>query len=180
MDLIQLKLCDIQGRLFELSLQAGYDSEDFMKRFMRSKVARDLDSEYNRMQWAGEEYLLEEFADECPQTQKDNAQYDREVMYWAGYLYRYWHILTNEPSREIYAQASAKTMNINYLMFHTMAPELAIEDLKELHQQKKQSKKQKLRKPDNISHEIEKIESLSQLTKFLKIILKYSFNCLTK
>ena len=40
MDLIQLKLCDIQGRLFELSLQAGYESEDFMKRFMRSKVAR--------------------------------------------------------------------------------------------------------------------------------------------
>lgn len=73
MDLVQLKLCDIQGRLFELSLQAGYDSEDFMKRFMRSKVARDLDSEYNRMQWAGEEYLLEEFADECPQTQKGNA-----------------------------------------------------------------------------------------------------------
>ena len=33
MDLVQLKLCDIQGRLFELSLQAGYDSEDFMKRF---------------------------------------------------------------------------------------------------------------------------------------------------
>ena len=68
MDLIQLKLCDIQGRLFELSLQAGYNSEDFMKQFMRSKVARDLDSEYNRMQWAGEEYLLEEFADECPQA----------------------------------------------------------------------------------------------------------------
>ena len=83
MDLIQLKLCDIQGRLFELSLQAGYDSEDFMKRFMRSKVARDLDSEYNRMQWAVEEYLLEEFADECPQTQKGNARYDREVMYFS-------------------------------------------------------------------------------------------------
>ena len=148
MDLVQLKLCDIQGRLFELSLQAGYDSEDFMQRFMRSKVARDLDSEYNRMQWAGEEYLLEEFADECPQTQKGNARYDREVMYWTGYLYRYWHILTNEPSREIYAQAPAKTMNTNYLMFHTMAPELAIEDLKELHQQKKQSKKQKSRKPE--------------------------------
>ena len=112
MDLIQLKLCDIQGRLFELSLQAGYGSEDFMKRFMRSKVARDLDSEYNRMQWAGEEYLLEEFADECPQTQKGNARYDREVMYWTGYLYRYWHILTNEPSREIYAQAPAKTIDV--------------------------------------------------------------------
>ena len=137
---------DVKGELTET--EAYGISEDFMKRFMRSKVARDLDSEYNRMQWAGEEYLLEEFADECPQTQKGNARYDREVMYWTGYLYRYWHILTNEPSREIYAQAPAKTMNTNYLMFHTMAPELAIEDLKELHQQKKQSKKQKSRKPE--------------------------------
>lgn len=47
-------------------------------------------------------------------------------MYWAGYLYRYWHILTKKSSKEIYAQAPAKTMDTNYLMFHTMAPELAI------------------------------------------------------
>ena len=57
--------------------------------------------------------------------------------------YRYWHILTKESSKEIYAQAPAKTMNTNYLMFHTRAPELAIEDLKELHQQKKHSKNKK-------------------------------------
>ena len=98
MESLWLQICDIQGRLFKLAWNAGYDSEDFMKQFMRSRVARDLDSEYNRMQWAGEEYLLEEFADECPQTIKGNAQYDKEVMYWAGYLYRYWHILTKESS----------------------------------------------------------------------------------
>ena len=39
MDLIQLKLCDIQGRVFELSLPAGYARGDFMKRLMRSKGA---------------------------------------------------------------------------------------------------------------------------------------------
>ena len=133
MDLIQLKLCDIQGRLFELSLQAGYGSEDFMKRFMRSKVARDLDSEYNRMQWAGEEYLLEEFADRCPAAPKDGNLYDNEVLYWAGYVYRYWHFLTGESSKDIYKQAPAETMNTNYLMFHCMDTELAIEDLKEIH-----------------------------------------------
>ena len=70
MESLWLQICDIQGRLFKLAWKAGYDSEDFMKQFMRSRVARDLDSEYNRMQWAGEEYLLEEFADECPQTIK--------------------------------------------------------------------------------------------------------------
>ena len=56
MESLWLQICDIQGRLFKLAWKAGYDSEDFMKQFMRSRVARDLDSEYNRMQWAGEEY----------------------------------------------------------------------------------------------------------------------------
>ena len=51
-------------------------------------------------------------------------------------VYRYWHYVTGESSREIYRQAPAKTMNVNYLMFHTMDPEMAVEDLKEIYRQK--------------------------------------------
>lgn len=64
MDSLQLKMCDIQGRLFELSAQQGYDSEKFVPLFMGSEVAKSLDSKYNRMQWAGEEYLLDEIVAE--------------------------------------------------------------------------------------------------------------------
>lgn len=32
---------------------------------MKSATAKALDSAYNRMQWAGEEYLLEEVIDEA-------------------------------------------------------------------------------------------------------------------
>ena len=32
----------------------------FLKTFMNSETANTLESTYNRMQWAGEEYLLEE------------------------------------------------------------------------------------------------------------------------
>lgn len=60
MDVIELKLCDIQGRLFELFADSQYSSESLVKVFMASNLAKDLDSEYNRMQWAGEEYLFEE------------------------------------------------------------------------------------------------------------------------
>lgn len=52
-------------------------------------------------------------------------------------MYRYWHYVTGESSREIYRQAPAKTMNVNYLMFHTMDPEIAVEDLKEIYRQKR-------------------------------------------
>ena len=65
MNELQLKLCDIQGRLFELSADNNYGSANFVKTFMTSEVAKALDSTYNRMQWAGEEYLLEEVIDEA-------------------------------------------------------------------------------------------------------------------
>ena len=57
--------------------------------------------------------------------------YDKETLYWMGYVYRYWHFYTGESSKEIYKQASAKTMNSMYLMYHTMSPEMAIDRLKE-------------------------------------------------
>ena len=138
MDALQLKLCDIQGRLFELFAECDFDAESFVKAFMNGEIAKNLDSEYNRMQWAGEEYLLEELIATCKDKlspKKDGIS--KDVMFWMGYVYRYWHFYTGEESAKIYKQAPFETMNINYLMFHTMDVEMAIEDLKEIFKQKK-------------------------------------------
>lgn len=138
MNELQLKMCDIQGRLFELSADSEYGSANFVKAFMNSEVAKALDSTYNRMQWAGEEYLLEELADLTgDKLSKEGEIYSRDILYWMGYIYRYWHYYTKEDSAKIYRQAPVATMKRNYLMFHTMAPELAIEDLKEIYKQKR-------------------------------------------
>lgn len=135
---IELKLCDIQGRLFELSEEKGYNSAEFIKIFMTSETAKELDSKYNRMQWAGEEYLLEEVVEKAGEKLRKTGEiYSRDILYWIGYIYRYWHYYTGEASNKIYRQASEKTMKRNYMMFHTMSPEIAIEDLKEIHIQKK-------------------------------------------
>nr|WP_316624134.1 hypothetical protein [uncultured Ruminococcus sp.] len=138
MDELQLKLCDIQGRLFELSGEKKLPSAAFIKVFMTSETAKELDSRYNRMQWMGEEYLLEEIISAAGDTLSGTGEvYQREVLYWIGYIYRYWHYYTGESSAKIIRQAPAATMKRNYMMFHTMDPELAIEDLKEIHNQKK-------------------------------------------
>ena len=69
------QLCDIQGRLFELALKAGYDCPFFIEAFMNSKVAAALDDVYDRMQWAGEEYILEELNDEFGGLKKTGISY---------------------------------------------------------------------------------------------------------
>ena len=65
--------------------------------------------------------------------------FDKEILYWTGYLYRFWHFATGEDSKDIYRQAPAETMSRNWLIFHTLAPEVAIEDLKEIYRQKNES-----------------------------------------
>lgn len=138
MDELQLKMCDIQGRLFELSADKEYGSANFIKVFMNSEVAKALDSTYNRMQWSGEEYLLEEVAAVTDdKLEKIGEIYSKDILYWIGYLYRFWHYYTKEDSVRIYKQAPVGTMKRNYMMFHTMAPELAVENLKEIYKQKK-------------------------------------------
>lgn len=133
MNELQLKLCDIQGRLFELSADKKIASASFIKTFMTSETAKALDSTYNRMQWAGEEYLLEEVVESAGNKLEENGEvYAKDILYWIGYLYRYWHYYTKEDSAKIFKQAPVETMKRNYMMFHTMAPEVAIEDLKEI------------------------------------------------
>ena len=127
-----MALCDTQGQLFELAAERGYASEAFVKAYMTSAVAADMDKEFHHIQWAGKAYILSRMEDElADQLVKVGEIYDKEALYWMGYIYRYWHFYTGESSREIYKQAPAKTMNVVYLMYHTMSPEMAIDRLKE-------------------------------------------------
>ena len=136
MNELQIKMCDIQGRLFELSADKGLSSAAFVKSFMLSEVAKGIDSKFNHMQWAGEEYLLDEIVSTSSEKLTgDGEVYSKDILYWIGYLYRYWHYYTDEDSVKIYKQAPVQTMKRNYMIFHTMDPVVAIENLKEIYNQ---------------------------------------------
>ncbi len=127
-----LKLCDVQGRLFVLSVTNGYDSEKFVKTFMKSVTAKELDSSYNCKQCFGEEYLFDEVIENAGDMFKEKEKiYSSECIYWIGYIYRYWHYYTKESSKEIYKHAPVKVMKQNYEQLYMMIPEEVIEILKE-------------------------------------------------
>lgn len=126
-----LKLCDVQGRLFVLSVTNGYGSEKFVKTFMKSVTARELDSRYNCKQCFGEEYLFDEVIEMAGEIFKENEKsYSLESIYWIGYIYRYWHCVTGESSKDIYKQAPVNVMKQNYERLYMMTPEEVVEILK--------------------------------------------------
>ena len=125
-------LCDVQGKLFELAWRKGFDMSVFVPTFMKSRTAALIDSTYNHLQWAGEAYILEEFVAETGLKHgRARRSLPPQHLFWAGYLYRYWHCMTGETSAEIHATAPYRTMAGMYAGYHTLSNELAIENLKE-------------------------------------------------
>ena len=161
---LQLTLCDTQGQLFQLAAERRYSSEAFIKAFMTSQVSADMDKEFHHVQWAGKAYILSRMEEELvEQLVKDGEIYDNETLYWIGYIYRYWSFYTGESSKEIYKQAPAKTMNVVYLMYHTMSPEMAIDRLKEAYNTKNEDVAQKIDKAKKIKDAEDTIEKINVL-----------------
>ena len=127
----QIQLCKIQARLFALAYASGYDPKAFVAAFMRSETAADLDAPFDRHQWAGEKYLLDEVVEAAGLKPSGGpGEVSAEALFWSGYLYRYWHFVTGESSAQIHAQAPIGIMLDVYPGFHALSPEMAIEDLK--------------------------------------------------
>lgn len=129
-DTIINKLCSIQGRLFELATSKEYDSEQFITIYMKSDVAKHFNSEYDSLQWMGEEYILD-LLEEKNQFKKGFV-YDKDVMFWIGYIYCYWHFYSFDSCNDIVSTASPKTMLKNYYAMHMIDYDLAIENLMQL------------------------------------------------
>lgn len=129
---IEESLAKMQAGLFEMSAKRGYDSERFIRAFMKSEIAAKLDSEFDFLQWAGKEYIMEKMEDEMSEfLVKDGTVYNADTMYWIGYTYRKWACYTGESSREIYKQANAEYMNVIFLAYHCLDVLMAIDRIKE-------------------------------------------------
>lgn len=128
---LKLALCEMQAELFVRSREKGYASDSFLKAFMHSDIAKELDLPFHHMQWVGAHYLMSRMEEVCADELVCGECYDAETLYWIGYLYRYWHLYTGEASCDIFRQAPARTMRVVYLMYHTMSPEMAIDRLKD-------------------------------------------------
>ena len=123
---------ETQGRLFELSGVAGFDSMDFIQKFMSSEVCRLFDTHIDHICCAGEKYIMECLQDEFKAFKQENAEvFSNETLYWIGYVYRYWQCKSQIPSSEIYSIAVAQKMYMSFPAYHCLAVENAISRLKE-------------------------------------------------
>lgn len=127
-----LLLCKIQGNLFEESLsKTDCSSEVFIRRYMNSNVVKELDSLSFLDDTKTTDNIFEELNKEYGVSTYGKSRFNKEALYWMGYIYRYFSYTYDLSSKQVYKIIKPKELNEVYLPYHTFDPKFAIERILE-------------------------------------------------
>ena len=123
-----LILCDIQAKAFEISITAmNTSSEIFVRRFMNSKIAKEMDNLSVLQDNLQAKDILDRIDEEYGKSDYGSVKYTKNEMYWIGYLYRYFAYTYNMSSIQVYKIVKPKELRGLFLSYHTMDTAQAID-----------------------------------------------------
>ncbi len=125
-------LCTLQAETFEKSVEKmDTSSEIFIRRFMKSEVAKRFDNESILESNIQANDILELINEEYGISNYGSLKYTRNEMFWIGYIYRYFAFTYNMTSAQIYKIVKPKELRDLFLPYHTMDAAQAIERILE-------------------------------------------------
>lgn len=127
-----LLLCELQATAFEKSIdKMESSSEIFMRRFMKSKIAKSMDNGDILFSNIQANDILQLVDEEYGATSYGSVKYSRNEMYWIGYIYRYFSFTYELSSSQVYKIIKPKELRGLFLPYHTMDPAQAVERILE-------------------------------------------------
>ena len=127
-----LLLCDLQAKAFEYSVDlTAESSEIFVRRFMNSKVAKEIDNESILQTNFHEKDILNLVKEQYGESGYGSTKYTHNEMFWIGYIYRYFCYTYELTSVQVYKIIKPKELRGLFLPYHTMDPSQAIERILE-------------------------------------------------
>lgn len=126
------RLCEFQAELFEKSVTSlEMSSEIFVRRYMNSRIARELDSGSFLEGNMGVADIYEDIDRQYGPSSYGSKKYHRDVMFWAGYLYRELCYCYEVSSKQAYKLLPFKDVASSYEPYHALDVSQAIERLLE-------------------------------------------------
>lgn len=127
-----LLLCELQATAFENSVdKLDSSSEIFIRRFMKSQIAKRIDNGSVLESNIQANDILELVEEEYGVSNYGSVKYTHNEIYWIGYIYRYFAITYELTSVQVYKIVKPKELRGLFLPYHTMDPSQAIERILE-------------------------------------------------
>ena len=119
--------CDTIADLFVLSGKNGYDSDNFCEQVLTSEYGIDVITGKKDREYYDYHYMLEGF--EINLKLKRGASYDADVLWFAGYLYKFWVTFRGGEPKQIWKIAPISLINRQYGFYHTQGFDYVIDNL---------------------------------------------------
>ena len=127
-----LLLCELQAETFENSIdKIESSSEIFIRRFMKSEIAKRFDNESVLESNIQANDVLELVIEQYGASNYGSVKYTRNEIYWIGYIYRYFAFTYELTSAQVYKIVKPKELREVFLPYHTMDPAQAVERILE-------------------------------------------------
>ena len=127
-----LLLCELQAEAFENSIdKTDTSSEIFIRRFMKSEIAKRFDNESVLESNIQPNDILELINEEYGISDYGSVKYKQNEIYWIGYIYRYFAFTYDISSAQVYKIVKPKELRGLFLAYHTLDPAQAIERILE-------------------------------------------------
>ncbi len=126
-----------QGALFEnCEWDFEVDARDFIEKFMNCDIAKSMDNSVSDYHNTGIKRIGESTCARC-NIKPFTGEYENEyVLYWMGYIYRYWVYWLGTSSVDVYKTADFDVMKKSYAL-HVLSPEQTIVTLIDMHKRGK-------------------------------------------
>ena len=125
-------LCELQATAFENSIdKMDSSSEIFIRRFMKSNIAKRMDDESILESNLQANDILQLVDEEYGVSHYGTVKYTHNEMYWIGYIYRCLAITYEFTSARVYKIIKPKELRELFLPYHTLDPSQAIERILE-------------------------------------------------
>ena len=109
-------LCTLQAETFEKSVEKmDTSSEIFIRRFMKSQIAKRFDKESILESNIQANDILELINEEYGISNYGSVKYTRNEMFWIGYIYRYFAFTYYMTSAQIYKIVKPKELRDLFL-----------------------------------------------------------------
>ena len=137
-DNLSYSLSSSQARIFEKSVSFGIPSKIFIKSFMTSNEALQLDNLNLDVAGLSEIEIFDEISKKV--STKKGELFTFPVMHYIGYFYRMAAYLTGFSSKELYKRIKPELLYRNYQTLHSLSIEETIEEMFEIVNMKEEDK----------------------------------------
>lgn len=124
--------CKKFGKILEVLPKHGYDLIEFIRNVLKSEYKVGLEREYPTYYSQGVEYYYECFEEWFPNMKKTEVKYNKEALFWMGYLFQHWFVALGitgvELEKQLTDEIILKLYNL-WDIYHTQDLEWVYNDI---------------------------------------------------